>query len=88
MQAKFKKTKEEISEIYVKCSGNFPKMRKYITNPDSVVIWNYLEDLALEYTDDSPEFMVLLNEKGMKEICERRLFLVAEPQYAPEPGPV
>ena len=84
LQEEFKLNKEEISEAYVKCSGDFKKMRKYLKNASSVVTWDYLEDLALQYPDDSQQFLVLLSEKGMKEIIERRQFLVAEPQYAPE----
>lgn len=54
LQSKFKKTKDEIGEVYVKCSGNIDKMRNYLKNPDSVKIWDHLEDLALAYPDDSP----------------------------------
>jgi DUF971 family protein len=33
-----------------------------------IITWNYLEDLALEKPDDSPEFKVLLAIKGKEEI--------------------
>lgn len=52
-QSKFKKSKEEIGEVYVKCSGNLEKMRSYLKNPDSVRTWDPLEDLALAYPDNS-----------------------------------
>lgn len=56
LQKKFKKSKEEIGEVYVKCSGNPDKMRKYLENPDKVKTWDCLEDLALACADDSPAF--------------------------------
>lgn len=83
LQNKFKMTKEEIGEVYAQCSGNLNKMRR-ILDKKEVVTWSYLEDLALACPDDSPEFTVLLSEKGLPEILERRAFLSAEPQYAPD----
>lgn len=46
-----------------------------------IITWNYLEDLALEKTDDSPEFKVLLAIKGKEEIKVRRDFLGVKPYY-------
>jgi len=46
-------------------------MRDHL-NGKQVVLWNFLEDLALKKADDSVEFTVLLQEKGMANICERR----------------
>jgi len=42
-------------------------MRDFLNNKP-VVMWNYLEDLALLKPDDSLEFSVLLEEKGWAEI--------------------
>ena len=47
----------------------------------SVVEWNYLEDLALQKPDDSPEFKVLLMTKNLHEIQVRRSFLNAVPIF-------
>jgi hypothetical protein len=58
-------------------------MRDHL-NGKQVVLWNFLEDLALKKADDSVEFTVLLQEKGMANICERRNFLSVHPEYAPE----
>lgn len=54
-------------------------MRDALENKPSVIEWNYLEDLALEKPEDSPEFQVLLQTKGWEEIKLRRDFLQATP---------
>ena len=91
LRVKFKRTKAEISEIYVMVSGNVTYVREYLTFQDNKKgtskkppTWNVLEDLALAKPEESPEFMVLLQEKGWKEIAERRLFLKAKPVYLAE----
>jgi len=78
-EQEFGKTKTEISNIYAETSGNVGKMRAYLEGKTNVVTWNMLEDLALAKPDDSPEFIVLLQEKGIKEISMRRNFLKASP---------
>ena len=83
LEQKFKKSHEEIAEIYVNTSGDMKKMRDHLMGK-KVILWNYLEDLALQKADDSPEFAVLLQEKGLVEILSRRSFLKFNPQYAPE----
>jgi len=72
-------------------SGNVTFVRDYLTFQDNKKgtskkppTWNVLEDLALAKPEESPEFMVLLQEKGWKEIAERRLFLKAKPVYLAE----
>lgn len=55
-------------------------MRAYLEGKP-VVTWSTLEDLALAKPDDSPEFQVLLNEKGWNEIYVRRQFLAATPEF-------
>ena len=52
-------------------------MRDYFLGKE-VVEWTTLEDIALERPEDSPEFQVLLQTKGWKEIRIRREFLKAE----------
>ena len=47
-----------------------------------VVLWTYLEDLALRKPEDSPEFKVLKIKKGLDEIQTRREFLHATPIYS------
>lgn len=64
-------------------SGDFKKMRDHLNKKQNVILWNFLEDLALQKPDDSLEFSVLLQEKGWMEIVARRIFLQAFPQYAP-----
>ena len=63
------------------CSGDLKKLRDYLNKKPNVVLWNYLEDLALQKPDDSLEFSVLLQEKGAKEIETRRQFLQAKAIY-------
>lgn len=52
-------------------------MRDFLNKKGNVIMWNYLEDLALQKPDDSLEFSVLLEEKGWEEIQKRRNFLQA-----------
>lgn len=83
LESKFKKSHEEIADLYVQASGDLSKMRNYLLKKN-VILWNYLEDLALQKPDDSLEFSVLLQEKGYVEIVKRREFLKVNPKYAPE----
>lgn len=39
---------------------------------NEIAIWNHLEDLALKKPEDSAEFQVLLQTKGLEEIEQRR----------------
>ncbi len=78
IQRKFKKSKEEVVDLFISASGDTKKMRAYYEKKP-VVLWNMLEDLALTKPDDSLEFSVLLQEKGWHEICLRRIFLKANP---------
>lgn len=64
LEKEFGKTKEEIADIFVKVSGRLNKMRDYLEGKP-VIEWNYLEDLALTKNEESPEFQVLLNTKGL-----------------------
>ena len=68
---------DAVAEAYVRVSGNLDKVTKYFNNP--AIGWSEIEDLALAKPEDSPEFQILLSEKGWKEIDKRRNFLKATP---------
>ena len=55
-------------------------MREYLEGKPGVIEWNYLEDLALTRPEDTPEFLVLVQTKGIEEIRIRREFLQAVPE--------
>lgn len=78
-EKEFGKSTVEIAEIFCKVSGRLNKMRDYLENKPHVVEWNYLEDLALTKPEDSAEFQLLLQTKGLEEIKIRREFLQATP---------
>ena len=82
LEKRFNKSHTEIADLYVRCSADFKKMRDYLSGKDSVVMWDVLEDLAVQKADDSPEFAVLLETKGWEEIHSRRVFLQTNPRYA------
>lgn len=87
----FKKSKEEICELFCKVSGDVNKIRK-ILDPENIknasikmpVMWSALEDMALTEPDTSVEFQVLLQEKGWLEIVNRRNFLKVRPVFERE----
>ncbi len=54
-------------------------MREHLENKPGVIEWNYLEDLALTRPEDTPEFQILIQTKGIDEIRVRREFLQADP---------
>ena len=59
-------------------------MRDYLEGKPGVIEWNYLEDLALTRPEDTPEFLVLVQMKGIEEIRIRREFLQAVPEETVE----
>ena len=59
-------------------------MRDYREGKPGVIEWNYLEDLALTRPEDTPEFLVLVQTKGIEEIRIRREFLQAVPEETVE----
>ena len=75
------KSKEEITSNFVSVSCNHKKARQ-ILEKKVCVTWTELEDLALAKPEESPEFQILLSEKGWKEIAKRRSFLGATPKLA------
>ena len=56
-----------MSELYVKASGDLKNLEKHLKGQQAL-LWNFLEDNALEKPEDSPEFQCLLDLKGMEEI--------------------
>lgn len=64
----------------MRVSGQVEKIVPYFSNP--AIGWNELEDLALAKPEESPEFQILLSEKGWHEIEKRRHFLSATPQLS------
>ena len=56
----------------------------YFRKHSRVVTWNLLEDMALVEPENSPEFQVLLAEKGWNEILKRRRFLQCIPIFEQE----
>ena len=83
-EKEFNKSREEVAEIYCFVSGDVKKMRDYLEGKPNVAVWNALEDMALAKPEDSPEFIILLQEKGLKEISMRRNFLGTTPQWVQE----
>ena len=85
----FKMSKQQISEIFCKVSGDADKIRPYIEHSTGkggkqLVTWSPLEDMALTEPDTSVEFQVLLQEKGWLEIVNRRKFLSVRPVFEQE----
>ena len=86
----FKRSKDDICEIFCKVSGDIDKMRLYLENKTiagnskKLVTWSPLEDMALTEPDTSVEFQVLLQEKGWQEIVNRRKFLSVRPVFEQE----
>jgi len=66
------------SMITSNLNTNLPRA---LLTDNSIVIWSQLEDFALKKTEESAEFQVLLQTKGLEEIEIRRNFLGAEAQY-------
>ena len=52
-----------------------------LLSDNGIVVWSHLEDLALKKPEDSAEFQVLLQTKGLDEIEVRRNFLGAQPEF-------
>ena len=85
LQKEFKKSKEEICELFCRVSGVVERIRWYLDptheKHDKVITWSPLEDMALTEPDTSVEFQVLLQEKGWVEISDRRHFLKVRPVF-------
>lgn len=75
-----KTTINEVAEWYVAVNGDADKIEEYIK--DRSIGWSEIEDLALAKPEDSPEFKILLAEKGWSQITIRRKFLQATPKLS------
>ena len=75
VQERYGKSEGEVAEVFVKASGDTQRMEMHFQGK-SVPLWSYLEDLALSKPVDSPQFKVLLVEKGEDEIARRKQFLL------------
>ncbi|CAI2376306.1 unnamed protein product [Moneuplotes crassus] len=83
VERKYKKPSEEIADIYVKVSGDFENLERYFQG-ENVILWSYLEDLALTKSEDSMEYKCLIESKGKSEIEKRKRFLLKSEQNDPE----
>lgn len=70
----------EIAEWFVAVNGDVDRIEDYIK--DRSIGWSEIEDLALAKPEDSPEFKILLAEKGWASITARRKFLQATPKLS------
>lgn len=75
MKQKYNKSVEEISEVFVKVSGDLEAVRNYLEGK-RVTEWSSVEDLALTKDTSSNDYNILIKTKGLKEIEKRRLFLL------------
>ena len=83
IENKYSKPAEEIADMFVKVSGDFNSLERYFEG-EHVVLWTYLEDLALTKPEDSMEFKCLMESKGKHEIEKRKNFLLKSTQEGPE----
>ncbi len=65
--------------MFVKVSGDTEAIRKHFEGRN-VLMWTYLEDLALTKDEGSMEFKCLLEVKGKEEIEKRKAFLLKSEQ--------
>ena len=77
------KTIFEITDIFMKVSGDMDALKEYLKrqkeNEDAEPLpseWNYIEDLALSMPENSAEYRDLLVKKGKEEIDKRKIFLL------------
>jgi len=70
----------EVAEWFVAVNGDVDRIEDYIK--DRSIGWSEIEDLALAKPEDSPEFKILLAEKGWASITARRKFLQATPKLS------
>lgn len=83
IEEKYRKPAEEIADVFVKVSGDFTSLERYFQG-ENVVLWTYLEDLALTKPEDSMEYKCLMESKGRHEIEKRKNFLLKSQQEGPD----
>ena len=81
---RFEKTYREVCDLYTMVSGDVEKISLYYEGAKVVSTWSALEDMALMEPDTSVEYQVLLQEKGWKEISDRKKFLAVRPIFEQE----
>lgn len=72
---KFKKTPHEVAEVFVQVSGDLDQVEAFFKG-ENVVLWTYLEDLALTKSPSTGEYQFLKKQKGEKQIEKRKQFLL------------
>ena len=82
------KTIFEITDIFMKVSGDLEALKAYLNNEKNnrseisqVAEWNYIEDMALSMPENSTEYRDLLIRKGRLEIEKRKFFLLGAQGY-------
>ena len=75
------KTIFEITDIFMKVSGDLGALRTYLEKgaegEPMKNEWSYIEDIALSMPENSAEFRDLLVTKGKEEIEKRKFFLLS-----------
>jgi len=74
LQNCFGKNTKEISNLYVRTSGDFNKMRSYLKG-EQVILWDDQEDSILKTSKNSSEYQKLYITKGENEVKKRKKFL-------------
>ena len=69
------KTIYDITDIFMKVSGDINAVKEYLAG-NKVTEWDYLEDIALSYPENSTEYRCLVAKKGREEIDKRKYFLL------------
>lgn len=75
MRKKYHKSIEDISDVFVKVSGDLEAMRNYL-DKKRVPEWSGIEDLALAKGETSNDYKILVKTKGLSEIDKRKAFLM------------
>lgn len=74
-------SEEKMVDLWCSLNGDMGMIRKLLKGKP-VVVWSYLEDLALQKPEESEEFQVLLRAKGSAEIDNRKKFLLFDEDEA------
>ena len=82
LERQFHKRQNTVSsQVSCKSNPGSSVMPKAYLRDNGIITWSYLEDLALKKPEDSVEFKVLEQTKGIQEILNRRAFLGAQPTF-------
>ena len=69
---------ENLNRFFQMASCDFSVLEAYLSTKNKELLWNPLEDHALNLEDDSVEFQYLLEIKGEEAIEARRKFLTKD----------